>query len=76
MNSIKSCPTCGYACSAVRNTNGDVLGYFCNLGVDGACDYIDVESIANKIEGDGKTHSFRYWINSDWNTFWFEKIDV
>jgi hypothetical protein len=37
---------------------------------------IEVESITNKIEGDGKTHSFRYWINSDWNTFWFEKIDV
>ena len=44
MNSIKSCPTCGYACSAVRNTNGDVLGYFCNLVVDGACDYIDFKS--------------------------------
>jgi len=44
MNSIKSCPTCGYACSAVRNTDGDVLGYFCNLVVDGACDYIDVKS--------------------------------
>lgn len=38
--------------------------------------YMEVESITNKIEGDGKTHSFRYWINSDWNTFWFEKIDV
>jgi hypothetical protein len=46
MSSIKSCPACGHVLEAVRNPDGDVLGYFCKLVIDNACGYISVKSKA------------------------------